>query len=96
MNQLKNWIKNLIHIVLLNQKNRIYINGEFRGKLEANEIEIGPGASGNGELLYKESISIAKGSNIEGQISRVQEELKLVKSPPVEVKPPAEMLSEAK
>ena len=77
-------------------KGKIYINGEFSGKLEANEIEVGPGASGKGELIYKESISIAKGSHIEGQISRMQEELKLVKSPPVEVTPTAEKLSEAK
>lgn len=63
-------------------KGKIHINGEFQGKLEANEIEIGPGASGNGELLYRECISIAKGARVEGRISRVQEELKLVKSPP--------------
>ena len=63
-------------------KGKIHLNGEFRGRLEANEIEIGPGASGSGELIYRESISISKGSRVEGQISRVPEELKLVKSPP--------------
>jgi len=79
---------------------RILINGEFKGRLEANEIEIGPGASGSGELLYKENISISKGARVEGQISRVQEELKLVKSPPesntADVTSPAEKLSEAR
>lgn len=79
---------------------RIHVNGEFKGRLEANEIEIGPGASGSGELLYKESISISKGARVEGQISRIQEELKLVKSPPesniADVTPPAKKLSEAR
>jgi cytoskeletal protein CcmA (bactofilin family) len=81
-------------------KGKIYINGEFQGRLEANEIEVGPGASGNGELLYRECISIAKGAKIEGQISKVQEELKLVKAPPesniADINPPMENLSEAK
>lgn len=79
---------------------KIYLDGEFQGRFEANEIEIGPGASGNGELLYRECISIAKGAKIEGQISRVQEELKLVKSPPesniADINPPAEKISEAR
>jgi len=79
---------------------KIYVNGEFQGRLEANEIEIGPGASGNGELFYRECISIAKGAKINGQISRVQEELKLVKAPPesniANINPPGKNLSEAK
>jgi len=79
---------------------KIYINGEFQGRLEANEIEIGPEASGNGELLYRECISIAKGAKIDGQISRVQEELKLVKTSPeskaADIDPPGKNLSEAK
>ena len=79
---------------------KIYINGEFQGRLEANEIEIGPGASGNGELLYRECISIAKGAKIDGQISRIQEELKLVKdsseSNVADIDPPGKNLSEAK
>ncbi len=76
---------------------KIYINGEFSGKLEGDEIEIGPGASGSGELIYRESISISKGSRVEGQISRVTEELKLVKSPPepsmVDINLPAEKIN---
>ncbi|GBE03795.1 polymer-forming cytoskeletal [bacterium BMS3Abin09] len=81
-------------------KGKIHINGEFQGRLEADEIEIGPGASGNGELLYRECISIAKGAKIEGRISRIQEELKLVKSPPksntADINPAAGKISEAR
>ena len=77
----------------------IKINGEFKGKLEANEIEIGSGASGSGELHYKENISISKGARVEGHIKRVPEELKLVKNPPEskasDINTPAEKLSEA-
>ena len=50
---------------------KIYINGEFSGKLEGDEIEIGPGAQGNGEIRYKEYISISKGAQVEAQISRL-------------------------
>lgn len=60
-------------------KGKIYVNGQFNGKLEGNEIEIGPNASGKGELLYREFISIAKGARIEAQISRGQQELQVVK-----------------
>jgi cytoskeletal protein CcmA (bactofilin family) len=58
---------------------KISINGEFNGKLEANEVEIGPGAHGKGEVLYKEYISIAKGANVEVEIHKAAGELKLVK-----------------
>ena len=60
-------------------KGKIQINGEFDGKLEADEIVIGPDSHGRGELVYRESISIAKGAKIEAQISQGQKELKLVK-----------------
>ena len=63
-------------------KGSIYVNGEFKGRLEANEIEIGSSAQGEGELLYKETISIAKGARIEATISQAQPELKLVKDSP--------------
>lgn len=63
-------------------KGRIYVNGTFNGKLEGNEIEIGPNACGKGELLYRENISIAKGAKIEAQISRIQQELQVVKNDP--------------
>ncbi|MDH4027804.1 MAG: polymer-forming cytoskeletal protein [Nitrospirota bacterium] len=59
---------------------RISVEGEFSGTLEGNEIEIGPHAKGKGELIYRENISVSKGADIEGQISRLQGELKLVKS----------------
>ncbi len=58
---------------------KISINGEFNGKLEGSEIEIGPGAHGKGEILYKEYISIAKGANVEVEIHKASNELKLVK-----------------
>lgn len=63
---------------------RIFVDGQFSGRLEGKEIEIGPHAQGKGELLYKESISIAKGARIEGQISQAQQELVLLKTPVVE------------
>jgi cytoskeletal protein CcmA (bactofilin family) len=62
---------------------KIYINGECTGRLEGKEIEIGPNAKVKGELLYKENISIARGASIEGQVLQVQQELVLLKSPPV-------------
>lgn len=61
---------------------KIYINGEFNGKLEGNEIEIGPSASGKGELFYREYISIAKGAKVDVQISRSQKELKVAHNSP--------------
>lgn len=61
---------------------RIIINGAFNGKIEANEIEIGPEAQGTGELFYKDYISISKGANIEGQICKLPAELTLVKNQP--------------
>ncbi len=60
-------------------KGKISINGEFSGKLEADEIEIGPDTKGNGEILYREYISIARGAKIEAHISQVSKELKLIK-----------------
>lgn len=81
-------------------KGKIYVNGEFNGKLEGNEVEIGSNAHGKGEILYKEYISIAKGARVEAQISRMQEELKVVRSvpenkPAEEIKPQAKQKSEA-
>ncbi len=62
-------------------RNMIRINGTFKGKLEANEIEVGPESQGTGEIFYKDSISIAKGANIEGQICKLPAELTLIKNP---------------
>ena len=61
---------------------RISVNGEFNGKLQGNEIEIGENAWGKGEIFYKEYISIAKGAKVEVQISKLQEELKVIKNTP--------------
>jgi cytoskeletal protein CcmA (bactofilin family) len=58
---------------------KIIVNGEFNGKLEGNDIEIGPNARGKGELLFRESISIAKGAKVEVQIKQVQPELNVTK-----------------
>jgi cytoskeletal protein CcmA (bactofilin family) len=59
-------------------KNKIYIDGEFSGRLEANEIEIGPNAHGKGEFHYKEFISIARGARVNAQIIQSETELKAV------------------
>lgn len=63
-------------------KGRIYVNGDFEGRLEGSEIELGPNAKGGGELLYRENILISRGANIEGHISKVPAELKLVNQKP--------------
>jgi len=52
---------------------KIYVNGEFSGTLQGKEIEIGSGARGKGELLYQETISIARGANVEVMISQINE-----------------------
>jgi len=61
---------------------KIYVDGEFNGKLEGNDIEIGANCNGKGEILYKEYISISRGAKVDVQISRTQEALKEVKTPP--------------
>jgi cytoskeletal protein CcmA (bactofilin family) len=62
-------------------KGRIYVNGEFDGKLEGNEIEIGSNSQGRGELFYKDSISIAKGAKVEVQINQIKESIEDKKEP---------------
>ncbi len=61
---------------------KIYVNGEFNGKLEGSEVEIGANATGKGELIYKEFISISRGASVEVQVVKFQEGLKAVKNPP--------------
>jgi len=61
---------------------KIHVNGDFKGKLEANEIEIGSEARGEGELFYREYISIAKGARLEAKVSQAKQELKLVTESP--------------
>lgn len=63
-------------------KGRILVDGEFDGAIEGSEIEIGPHAKGHGELLYREHIQISRGANIEGHISKLPAELKLVDNKP--------------
>lgn len=55
-------------------KGKIMIDGEFNGVLEANEIELGPRAQGAGRLLYCESLSIARGAKVEGEMACVAPE----------------------
>lgn len=76
-------------------KEKIHINGEFSGTLESNEIEVGSLAKGKGEIVYKEHLSIQKGANVEGMITRIgsehksQEPRKAVEQPkPLEQRKP--------
>ncbi len=68
--------------------------------MEGNEIEIGPKARVKGELIFKESISITKGAQVEGLISKTQEELAMIKSVPekhtVNIKPLVKEMSGVK
>jgi cytoskeletal protein CcmA (bactofilin family) len=52
---------------------KIYVDGEFSGTMQGKEIEIGSGARGKGELLYRETISIARGAKVDVTISRINE-----------------------
>lgn len=63
-------------------RGRIRVDGDFEGKLEAGEIEIGSHARGTGEIFYKDTIAIAKGAVIEGQICKLPAELTLIKNQP--------------
>lgn len=51
-------------------KDRIHMNGEFTGNLEGSEVELGPDARGNGEILYKEALFIQRGAKLEGKVTR--------------------------
>ncbi len=57
-------------------RERISINGEFSGTLESNEVEIGAGARGKGEIYYRETLCIQKGAKVEGKITRTEAERK--------------------
>ena len=59
---------------------KIFIDGEFNGKLEGNDIEIGANSRGEGEIFYKEYISISRGAKVDVQISQTKEALREVKS----------------
>ena len=55
-------------------KDKIHMNGEFTGSLESNEVELGTAARGKGEILFKEAISIQKGAQLEGKVTRIETE----------------------
>jgi cytoskeletal protein CcmA (bactofilin family) len=84
----------------VNAGEKLYIDGEFYGKLEANDIEIGAHAQGQGELHYRQYISIARGAKVEVQISQVQGGVKAVKDDPkkkiVDIRPAVNEADEAK
>jgi cytoskeletal protein CcmA (bactofilin family) len=61
---------------IVKAKNKISAFGEFAGRLESNEIEIGPNASGKGELFYKEYISISRGARVEAKVNQIHEDRK--------------------
>jgi len=52
---------------------KIYVNCEFTGRLEGNEIEVGPHAHLRGELFYREFITISRGAKVEVHLCRMQE-----------------------
>ena len=49
-------------------KEKLYIDGTFEGRLQANDIEVGPRTQGKGELVYGEFISIARGARIDANV----------------------------
>jgi cytoskeletal protein CcmA (bactofilin family) len=57
-------------------KDRIHLDGEFTGSLESNEVELGAAARGKGEILYKETLCIQKGAQMEGKVTRAEAERK--------------------
>ena len=60
-------------------KGKIFVDGEFNGVLEGYDIEIGSNARGKGELYYKESISVARGAQVEMNIHHGQKKKKDIK-----------------
>jgi cytoskeletal protein CcmA (bactofilin family) len=55
---------------------KISINGKFNGVLKGKDVEIGPDTQGVGEIFYSETISIARGANIEVQIKKTLDKQK--------------------
>ena len=76
------------------------MNCEFSGRLEGNEIEVGPHAHIKGELYYKEFITISRGAKVEVHLCRMPEEKKVEKTTPEqkvgEIKPPVNELTGVK
>lgn len=79
---------------------KIYVNCEFSGRLEGNEIEIGAHARITGEVYYKEFITISRGAKVEVHLCRLQGESKNENKKPetkaADMKPPVKELSGAK
>lgn len=48
---------------------KISVDGEFHGKLQGRSIEIGAGTKGQGEMIYKEHISVSQGAKVQGQLT---------------------------
>lgn len=61
---------------------RIFLNGEFSGTLLANDIELGPDTHGQGELYFRDYISIQKGADVEVQIHRIKNSREVTGEPP--------------
>lgn len=55
---------------------KIFLDGTCNGTLTGKDIEIGHNAKGTGELLYRDTISIAKGAIVEIQIRKAGDEQK--------------------
>lgn len=55
---------------------KIFVDGTCSGTLTAKDIEIGRNARGTGDILYRDSISIARGAIVEIQIKKSGDELK--------------------
>jgi cytoskeletal protein CcmA (bactofilin family) len=79
---------------------KIYVNCEFTGRLEGNEIEIGPHSNIRGELFYKEFITVSRGAKVEVHLCRIEEERKGENKTPekrvVDIKPLVKELSGVK
>ncbi|MEN8264608.1 MAG: hypothetical protein ABFR82_14230, partial [Nitrospirota bacterium] len=79
---------------------KIYVNCEFTGRLEGNEIEVGALAHIRGELFYKEFITISRGAKVEVHLCRMENESKGENKTPenkvVDLKPPVKELSGVK
>jgi hypothetical protein len=51
---------------------KCYVDGEFSGKIEATDIEIGSNAKLNGELNYREGLSVLKGAKVSGALNQLE------------------------
>ena len=81
-------------------KGKIFVNCQFSGRLEGNEIEIGANAHVTGEVFYTEYISVSRGAKVEVHLCRIQEESKGNNKAPekniIDMKPAVKELAVAK